>query len=79
MQETSESDRIIAGFGTGPAAIAQARKIDDLVLRANASSRGSTARPLVAIGCSVTPEKAVRENAVEGRAGAGRKLTDRRS
>lgn len=62
VQETSESDRIIAGFGTGPAAIAQARKIDDPVLRERVESRidrEAARRDRV----QRDAEKAVRENA----------------
>jgi hypothetical protein len=62
VQETSESDRIIAGYGTGPAAIAAARKIDDPILRERVESRidreAARRDRLVREG-----EKAVRESA----------------
>lgn len=62
VQETSESDRIIAGYGTGQAAIAEARKIDDPILRERVESRidreAARRDRLVREG-----EKAVREQA----------------
>ncbi len=62
VQETSESDRIIAGYGTGTGAIAEARKIDDPILRERVESRidREAARRDRLVRES---EKAVRENA----------------